>query len=252
MMKRLLVVLAVLSCRSAAGPEGKTCSTQVTENDLTGIMMIFPEDSTANYAKLLPKKEGPYSNLSVCLTYNTDAPDEFILFSMATPRVHNAFVIGKKRGAGPFEVFVNDKKVLFHKAPQGPLSWIHLCTTWDSSTGLVQLWVDGQPSVKKLASKGFLIQATPIIILGQEQESYGDRFDRDMTFVGHLSDLHVWDRVLQPCEVEQAMGGFMSRQGNVLDWGALELEIFGNVVLESRQSTNATAHTGPCLLPGKQ
>ncbi|XP_036388300.1 serum amyloid P-component-like [Megalops cyprinoides] len=239
-MERLMIALTLLSCRSAA-----------IYQDLTGMMAIFPEDSTDNFAKLLPKKEGPFKALSVCLKFDTDDPGKFSLFSMATPRESDAFVILKKGASGPFKVVVNDKEQQFHKVPQSPLSWTNLCTTWDSSTGLIQLWVDGQPSVKKMASKGTPIQEKPIIILGQEQDSYGSRFDRDQTFMGHITNLHVWDRVLQPCEVEQITEGQMSQPGNVLNWGALEIEITGNVVLESSLSTNATAHVGPCLPPGE-
>ncbi|KAI1892892.1 hypothetical protein AGOR_G00138200 [Albula goreensis] len=122
---------------------------------------------------------------------------------------------------------------MFYKVPLNPPSWIHLCATWDSSSGLVQLWVDGQPSVKKLASKGTPIQEKPNIVLDQAQSSYGYMYSRKQMFVGHITDLHVWDRVVVMSEVEQVGRGLVIQLGDVLEWGALGLTITGHVFVEN-------------------
>ena len=55
----------------------------------------------------------------------------------------------------------------------------------------------------------------------------GGRFDAGQAFVGELSQVNIWDRVLKPSEV-QAMANCSSYvPGNVIPWLASNVEVFG-------------------------
>ncbi|KAG7248578.1 hypothetical protein CRUP_008093, partial [Coryphaenoides rupestris] len=36
-----------------------------------------------------------------------------------------------------------------------------------------------------------------------EQDSHGGGFDAQQTFIGMISDVHMWDFVLSPCEMQR-------------------------------------------------
>lgn len=54
--------------------------------------------------------------------------------------------------------------------------WMSLCGSWDSATGLSQVWINGKQSARKLGyTAGSVVNGKPIIILGQEQDAYGGK-----------------------------------------------------------------------------
>lgn len=76
---------------------------------------------------------------------------------------------------------------------------------------------------------------TPKIILGQEQDSYGGHFDSSQSFVGMLTDVHMWDLVLSREQIAYYMHGAQFQPGNVLKWNSLEFVKNGYVVIESKE-----------------
>uniref|UniRef100_A0A3B4GN93 Pentraxin (PTX) domain-containing protein n=1 Tax=Pundamilia nyererei TaxID=303518 RepID=A0A3B4GN93_9CICH len=70
-----------------------------------------------------------------------------------------------------------------------------ICTTWDSESELVQLWLNGKPSIKKFI--GGLVITDPV-----EQDSHGGGFDINQCFVGMMSDVRMWNYDLSPCEIQ--------------------------------------------------
>ena len=69
----------------------------------------------------------------------------------------------------------------------------------------------------------------------QEQDSFGGKFDSSQSFVGMQSDVHMWNYVLSPCEIQRFMDDVNFSPGNVLNWRALDFETVGKVVLEEIQ-----------------
>ncbi|MBN3302071.1 SAMP protein, partial [Amia calva] len=151
---------------------------------------------------------------------------------MNTEDQDNAFLIYKIT-ANLYEESINGKETLFYIMPEkvGLPYWTHVCATYDSSNGSIQLWLDGKGSVIKAMKIPEPIQEKPIIILGQEQDSYGGGFDRGQSFVGQISNVHVWDRVLSPCEIQAVYSGSISEHGNVLNWQSMQYEITEFVLL---------------------
>ncbi|KAM7416860.1 hypothetical protein PAMA_018776 [Pampus argenteus] len=74
--------------------------------------------------------------------------------------------------------------------------WHHICVTWRGSSGHWAIYVDGD---KKDTGSGTDtsrdIYANGILILGQDQDSFGGNFTEP--FVGNITDLNVWNTSLE-------------------------------------------------------
>lgn len=74
-------------------------------------------------------------------------------------------MIFKKAEKDIIELNVGNKKAEFVVQDYKLNMWHTLCSTWDSTSGLVQLWFNGKSSVRKLVARSNL--TAPIIVLGQ-------------------------------------------------------------------------------------
>ncbi|KAF1387868.1 hypothetical protein PFLUV_G00084380 [Perca fluviatilis] len=90
--------------------------------------------------------------------------------------------------------------------------------------------------MRKYVSSG-AIRGSPIIILGQEQDAHGGGFDLKQCFVGMMSDVHMWDYTLSPCEMQKYVDDLNFTPGNVLNWRAMEFQIIGRVLIEDKLMT---------------
>uniref|UniRef100_A0A8B9FHW8 Neuronal pentraxin receptor n=1 Tax=Amazona collaria TaxID=241587 RepID=A0A8B9FHW8_9PSIT len=130
-------------------------------------------------------------------------------------------------GSNPLELLINDK------VAQLPLSlkdkaWHHVCVAWTTRDGKWSAYQDGEQrgAGENLAS-WHAIKPQGVIILGQEQDTLGGRFDATQAFVGELAQFSVWDHMLAPAEI-LALANCTSRlQGNVIQWDDQAVEVFG-------------------------
>lgn len=154
----------------------------------------------------------------------------YSILSVATAAHTNAFVLFKEE-EDVFRVHVLDAGADFLSVRIAPNVWHSMCTTWDSATGLAQLSLDGNSTVKRYVITG-PITGAPSIVLGQDQDSYGGSFDAKQSLVAMLREFHMWDRVLPAAEIRQYMRGMSIIPGNVFDWGNIQHELAGKVILE--------------------
>lgn len=59
------------------------------------------------------------------------------------------------------------------------------------------------------------------------QDVVGGRFDAGQAFVGELSQVNIWDRVLKPAEIQSMANCSSYIPGNVISWLASNVEVFG-------------------------
>ncbi|KAK2876585.1 hypothetical protein QQF64_004613 [Cirrhinus molitorella] len=147
-------------------------------------------------------------------------------FSYGVPGQANEIVL-IEWGHNPIELLINDK------VAQLPLSlsdgrWHHVCITWTTRDGLWEAYQDGQ----RLGSGENLAPWHPIkpggvLILGQEQDVVGGRFDATQAFVGELSHFNVWDRVLRSTDIIAMSNCSSYMPGNVVAWTDSNIEVFG-------------------------
>ncbi|XP_008275283.1 C-reactive protein-like [Stegastes partitus] len=218
-MKLLLVLVMLTAC--AASPR-----------DMSDKMFTFALKSKNNHVQLITSQKS-FSALTVCLRSKTDLKRDHALFSLATSSSSNAFLIFWDGANNQIQSEINDDVSDFTRLNYQPNMWHSVCTTWDSESGLVQLWFNGQPLVRK-SSSNRTISGSPMIILGQEQDHYGAGFDIGQSFMGMISDVHMWDYVLHSCDIHDYVNESNFHPGNVLNWRALEFTIEGHVLIEDK------------------
>ncbi|XP_029307005.1 LOW QUALITY PROTEIN: serum amyloid P-component-like, partial [Cottoperca gobio] len=208
---------------------------QVPE-DLTGKMFTFPRQTNTAHVKLITTID-TFRAATVCHRSFSDLRRDHALFSLSTTINSNGFLIFWDEGNKELEPHVSDKKLEYKGLDFKLNMWHSICTTWDSTSGLVQLWLDGQPLMKKFVSSTLIIKGRVAIVLGQEQDSHGSLFDLKQSFVGMMTDVHMWDYTLSACEIQKYMDELNFTPGNILNWGALEFQIVERVLIENRQTT---------------
>ncbi|XP_076153397.1 C-reactive protein-like [Alosa pseudoharengus] len=210
----------VLSCRNQPGL------------DLSGKMFTFPKESNTARVKLQPS-QNRFSSVTVCLRFRTQLARNYSLFSLASDADDNDFLIYRKGNKGDFDVVIRDKVVNFKGLPNEQNTWYSICATWESNSGLSQVWISGNPSARKVGFNGTL-DKNPTIILGQEQDSVDGGYKSNQSFVGKMTDVHMWDYVISACQIKRFANNLNFTPGNVLNWKALNFNITGDVKVEKK------------------
>ncbi|KAI1896960.1 hypothetical protein AGOR_G00100280 [Albula goreensis] len=220
-MEKLLVLLVLIAGCYSQG------------QDLHFKMFTFPKKSASDYVILKPTNaEGHLKAMTICLRFGIGDHSEQALFSMATSAHHNTPLLFKRGNRYEVYMRVTENPLLFYGLPNELNKWHSYCFTWDSVTGLVQLWVDGVGSTKQMAHKSGSVEGSPSIILGQDQDKVGGGFDESESFAGHIRGVHVWDYVISDCEIQHYTSGSGFKHGNVINWKNLNYESYGDVVIE--------------------
>ena len=174
--------------------------------------------------------EKPLKNLTLCLRAYSDLSRGYSLFSYNIHSKDNELLVFKN-GIGEYSLYIGKTKVTV-RATEKFHSPVHICTSWESSTGIAEFWINGKPLVKRGLKQGYAVGAHPKIVLGQEQDSYGGGFDKNQSFMGEIGDLYMWDSVLSPEEILLVYQGSSSISPTILDWQALKYEIKGYVIVK--------------------
>ncbi|XP_036408298.1 neuronal pentraxin-2-like [Megalops cyprinoides] len=197
-------------------PEGYKLSFPVRTNYMYGVVKHpIPEMYALTACLWLRAKEG---GIGTPFSYSVPGqPNELVLLQ----GVHN-----------PVELLINDKVVqLPLTLPPG--SWQHVCVTWALRDGVWQAYQGG-----KLKGEGeglaawHPIRAGGVLILGQEQDTLGGRFDASQALVGELSQFNLWDRVLTPTEISSLADCSEVTLGNVAPWTDRDIDVFGGATKE--------------------
>ncbi|XP_029959275.1 serum amyloid P-component-like [Salarias fasciatus] len=197
--------------------------------DLSGKVFVFPKETDRAHVKLLTTKTN-IESATVCLRFLTDLTRSYGLFSLATVAQSNGFLLFKPGDVETIELAVSGTSIYFRSLSFPQNNWHNICATW-SSNGIAQVWVDGKPSVKRYVDNVSLV-GPPITILGQEQDSYGGDFDQKQSFIGMISDVHMWNHVVQASDIKRYAAGKSFTPGNVFNWKALDFEIEGMILVE--------------------
>ncbi|NWR68156.1 NPTX2 protein, partial [Bucorvus abyssinicus] len=164
---------------------------------------------------------------TVCLWLRSSAsPGIGTPFSYAVPGQANEIVL-IEWGNNPIELLINDK------VAQLPLfisdgKWHHICITWTTRDGMWEAFQDGE----KLGTGENLAPWHPIkpggvLILGQEQDTVGGRFDATQAFVGEMSQFNIWDRVLKAEDIMNIANCSINMPGNIIPWVDNNVDVFG-------------------------
>ncbi|KAL4641349.1 mucosal pentraxin-like [Arapaima gigas] len=225
---------------ATAGAMGVMCFTllltscQSDHEDLQGKVFTFPVQSSTSYVKVTPDVAKDFSTFTVCLRFFSDVRRPQSVLSLAALSHINGYGLYTP-STDSYGIDVCDATVFFWGLPVQLNEWVSLCGTWDSGTGLAQLWVNDKPSSRKVLSAGKVISGKVSIILGQEQDTLGGGFDFDQSFMGQLTDVHMWDSVLSPCEIRQYLSKSTFSPGNVINWRRMDYTKHGTVFVEKKE-----------------
>ncbi|NXE56909.1 SAMP protein, partial [Casuarius casuarius] len=199
--------------------------------DLYRKVFIFRKDPSDAYVLLKAQAEQPLQNFTVCLRSYTDLTRPYSLFSYATKAQDNEILLFKPKPS-EYRLYVGGKFVTF-RIPEGRWDWEHVCTSWESATGLTEFWFNGKPWPRKGLQKGYTVSAEAVILLGQEQDAYGGGFDLYNSFTGELADVYLWDVGLSPDKMRAAYHSLRLPPA-ILTWKSLSYETKGDVVVKPR------------------
>ncbi|XP_006029641.2 serum amyloid P-component-like [Alligator sinensis] len=223
---------------TATSPTGRVIAEYHLETtNLKWLAFIFPRKSKDSAVLVNMELDEPLRNFSVCLRYFTEQIKSYALFSYATRGQDNDILLYKHRLQN-YRLYVGGEFVSFNAQGKESTSrgWIHVCASWESSTGIAELWVNGMPLPRKALQADYAVSPEAAVVLGQEQDSYGGRYNASQAFVGEVTDVYMWDFRLAPDEVRSISEGWDIHSPALLDWRNFPYEMIGHVFLKPRLS----------------
>uniref|UniRef100_A0A8D3BI94 Neuronal pentraxin receptor b n=1 Tax=Scophthalmus maximus TaxID=52904 RepID=A0A8D3BI94_SCOMX len=196
-----------------------------------GFVLSFPMRTNYMYG-LVRKEITEMYAFTACVWLKAKEGGIGTPFSYSVPGQPNELVL--LQGVhNPVELLINDK------VAQLPLSlpqdeWQHICVSWTLRDGV---WKAYQGGKMKGRGEGLAawhpIKPGGVLILGQEQDTLGGRFDASQALVGELSQFNLWDRVLKPAEVAAVAECSSPALGNIAPWTDLDVDVYGGATKES-------------------
>ncbi|KAJ8283638.1 hypothetical protein COCON_G00024880 [Conger conger] len=208
-----------------------------------GFKLSFPLRTNYMYGKV--KRAVPEMHaLTACLWLRAREGGIGTPFSYSVAEQPNELVLLQGLHS-PVELLISDK-VAQLPLSLPPDSWQHVCISWTLRDGV---WKAYQGGLLKGGGEGLAawhpIRAGGVLILGQEQDTLGGRFDASQALVGALSQFNLWDRVLTPAEVSGLAQCSRASLGNVVPWTNRDVEVHGGAIKEPRDPCAERANTQP-------
>ena len=118
--------------------------------------------------------------------------------------------------------------------------WHHMCVSWEFLAGTWEIYKDGKYQASGYRLKAaHVIKTEGIITIGQDQDSLGGGFDTSQSYTGELTDLNIWDRVLNATEISSLSKSCHGGKGNVKKWSDFKVGIRGDVRVVSPSACEA-------------
>ncbi|XP_069820898.1 C-reactive protein-like [Dendropsophus ebraccatus] len=195
------------------------------QTDMMEKLFAFRKRSTTSYVRLYAELSGPFVEATVCMRFHSNLTQSYCIFSLATPTKHDGFLLYYYPESNALNFYVSNTHLGYDLQDNNFTEWTSICATWSSTARAV--WVDG----KKYSGSGTPnkdISADPIIILGQQQDTYGGGFQLQDSIVGEMTDVNMWDKALTDDNViDYFAGNEVSR--NVINWKDLRYNLTGDV-----------------------
>ncbi|XP_077179592.1 C-reactive protein-like [Paroedura picta] len=204
----------------------------LAQEDLEKKAFVFPVASDTAHVALKATIPHALTSFSMCMRFYTDLTRGYSLFSYASHRNANEVLLFAET-PNQYGFYLGQESVLFDipESLSTKLGGKHVCVSWDKHTSLVELWLNGHPFVRKRLVTEDAIDEEASILLGQDQDTFRGGFDRNQSFVGEITDVYVWDRVLYPEEVALALYNHPLPQ-YLINWNALNYSITGTVFVK--------------------
>ncbi|XP_048394738.1 adhesion G-protein coupled receptor D2 isoform X3 [Stegostoma tigrinum] len=169
-------------------------------------ILTFSGRTDTKYAKLL-KQFSQLRSVTVCAQVQFDSTYVGVstVFSYSIPSFINEFQLRANIVRGrriQLALLVHGVHSPYSQAVDNNGRWHHLCVRWTSQGGGWAIAADGSViSSGEQLHVSDNIGAGGVFIIGQEQDTFGGSFKKDESFVGNITQLHIWDRVLNADEI---------------------------------------------------
>ncbi|XP_040210448.1 pentraxin fusion protein-like [Rana temporaria] len=203
----------------------------VTGEGLSGKSLMFLEEGVQDYAILHPSVPIDVTEFTLCLRVSTELSvrREIALFSYHNDR--DELNVWREVG-GRLSLYLGSSELAAKFALRAFSTFgTHICVTWESSSGLTTFWFNGKSSASKIYRKGHRVLPGGRVILGQDQDKFGSGFNAKQSFVGEMSDVHLWNYVLPPRAIKEVCEGKSKSLGNIINWNSIKYTLHGNVVV---------------------
>uniref|UniRef100_A0A8C3G4P7 Pentraxin family member n=1 Tax=Cyclopterus lumpus TaxID=8103 RepID=A0A8C3G4P7_CYCLU len=169
------------------------------------LILEFAGRSDRNHARLLHKFPS-MDSVSVCTRVRFD-PNCFgisTIFSYSIQSYINEFQLRVNLVKGKpvqLALLVHGVHGPYKEAFDLDDFWHSVCVSWSQSGGRWALFTDGL-----VVSRGEGLSSNNIgpggrFIIGQEQDTFGGSFKKNESFSGSITELYIWDRVLNSSEI---------------------------------------------------
>ncbi|XP_073420575.1 uncharacterized protein [Dendrobates tinctorius] len=198
--------------------------------DLRSRYFRFPRESNTDYVVLTPAETMRLTAFTLCMNVSLNVSDnrETILFSYRTTYFDELNLWLEMNGDLGF--YMSGEGLMFPKFDKSK-EWNHICLTWESKNGRCELWANGKRIGNKVYRKGHTVRPDGMVILGQDQDQFGEGFDTAQSYVGRIKDVNMWKKVLSLKVLRSVFKGEETRKGTIFDWGNLSYDLKGDVQL---------------------
>ncbi|KAF3692003.1 Neuronal pentraxin-2 [Channa argus] len=207
----------------------KVCASRKKPKGADAFQISFPMRTNYMYGRVKRTLLQEIFALTLCLWMKAGAGTSLgTPFSYSAPGQANELML-IEWGNNPIELLVNDKAVTLPLS-LGDGKWHHVCVTWSTRDGQWEAYQDGVQRGSGInLSSWHPIKPGGVFILGQEQDTLGGRFDATQSFVGEMSDLHMWSHVLSATDIYSLASCGSHLIGDVIAWSDTEVELHGGV-----------------------
>ncbi|XP_041064687.1 adhesion G-protein coupled receptor D2-like [Carcharodon carcharias] len=198
-------------------------------------ILRFSGRTDTKYAKLL-KQFAQLHSVTICAQVQFDSTYVGVstVFSYSIPSFINEFQLRANIVRGQqiqLALLVHGVHSPYSQAVENNGRWHHLCVSWTRHGGGWAIAADG--SVISSGEQLYIsddIGAGGVFIIGQEQDTFGGSFKKDESFVGNITQLHIWDRVLNASEIQAlAENCFVIPLGLFFQWNLSTFEVESTV-----------------------
>ncbi|XP_032090047.1 C-reactive protein-like [Thamnophis elegans] len=187
MMVLLPSLLLILACLSGS----------IGDEDLQKKVFVFPSANKKAAVQVnvsLPQR--PLTNFTVCLRFNPLQIRPYALFTYSTKTKAKDFQI-IKYSPSQFNLVIGGMTQIITPPKASHSVWEHICVAWNSTTGVVHCWHNGELLPRFVMRKGYKMSSNGTVFLGHDRDSWGKKD----CFVGEMADVNMWLHVLKPDEI---------------------------------------------------
>jgi uncharacterized repeat protein (TIGR01451 family) len=152
-------------------------------------------DSVDDYVSVNSVTAFPTTEIGVAFWIKSDDADSASIVSYAVPDHDNEFLIIYSPSDG-LRVHIGGTPSASNSVVINDGGWHHIVVTWQSSTGSLQIYVDGQLADSQVLQEGYEIVNEGTLVLGQDQDKVGGLFQDSQALQGTLDEVAIFDRVL--------------------------------------------------------